>query len=1199
MPEPERTMATPLQNVSLDDKYTLTTGRAYMTGIQALVRLPMMQRMRDEAAGLNTAGFVTGYRGSPLGNVDQEFWKAKKVLEPMHIRFQPGLNEDLAATSVWGTQQVNLDPNAKYDGVFSIWYGKGPGVDRTGDVFRHANAAGTSKHGGVLVIAGDDHAAKSSTLPHQTEHVFKALMMPVLAPAGIQEYLEYGLHGFEMSRYSGCWVAFKALTDTVETSASVDVDPFRVKTVIPTDFPLPEDGLNIRWPDPPLVQEKRLLHHKLYAALAYCRANQLNRTVIDSPKAKLGIISSGKSYLDLRQALDDLGISDEIAAEIGLRVYKVGMVWPLEAEGVRKFADGLEEILVIEEKRQFLEYQLKEELYNWNENVRPRVIGKFDEKGEWALPHSDWLLPAAGELTPAMIARAIAGRIARFYTSDRIKARLAFIEAKEAALAKPRDVIQRVPHYCSGCPHNTSTKVPQGSRAIAGIGCHYMATWLSPEHTQTFSQMGGEGVPWIGQAPFTSTPHVFANLGDGTYMHSGILAIRASVAAKVNITYKILYNDAVAMTGGQPHDGTLSVPIIARQLLAEGVANVVVVTDGTPRAYGPADLPHGIGMRQRDELDQVQRELRTVPGVSAIIYDQTCAAEKRRRRKRGKFPDPATRVVINDLVCEGCGDCSDKSNCMSVTAVETEFGRKRTIDQSSCNKDFSCVKGFCPSFVTIEGGKLRKGKAAQVAADAFAALPLPTLPSTAAPWGILITGVGGTGVVTIGALLGMAAHLEGKGISVLDMAGLAQKGGAVWSHVRIADRQEALYAARVAAGEANAVIGCDLVVSAGDESLAKMRLGHTRVVINRDQTNTSEFVRGFAAQARSGDVIRNADPQFPAAAMEAQIVDAVGADNVEFLEATRLATVLLGDSIATNLFMLGFAWQKGLVPLSFEALMRAIEINGAAVAANKAAFQWGRRAAVEPQAVAEAAKPQHGKPEHHRLSKSLDEVIARRKAQLVAYQDEAYAARYVKLVERVRAAEARVAPGITLLSEAVARGYHKLLAYKDEYEVARMYTDSDFLARVAEEFEGDYKLVFNLAPPMLADRDPATGQLQKRRYGQWMLKGMKLLAKMKGLRGGALDPFARSADRKLDRALINEYEAVIEEIVTRLDSANHETAIELAGLPEDIRGFGHVRERHVETARKRQAELLEALRTGKPARTPVRKPRVTIAVLAG
>ncbi|WP_300335969.1 indolepyruvate ferredoxin oxidoreductase family protein [Accumulibacter sp.] len=1188
-----------LRNSSLEDKYTLTTGYAYMTGIQALVRLPMMQRMRDQAAGLNTAGFVSGYRGSPLGSVDQEYWKAARYLQPQHIRFQPGLNEDLAATAVWGTQQVNLDPNATYDGVFSIWYGKGPGVDRSGDVFRHANAAGTSRHGGVLVIAGDDHAAKSSTLPHQTEHVFKALMMPVLAPAGIQDYLEYGLHGFALSRYSGCWVAFKALTDTVETSASVNVDPFAVRTVVPTDFQLPAAGLNLRWPDPPLVQEERLLHHKLYAALAYCRANGLNRIVIDSPDARLGIITSGKSYLDVRQALEDLGIDDRVAAEIGLRVYKIGMVWPLEAEGVRAFADGLDEILVVEEKRQFLEYQIKEELYNWRESVRPRVIGKFDETGEWALPHAEWLLPSAGELTPAMIARVIAARIARFYTSERIKTRLAFLEAKEAALAKPRLTLQRVPHYCSGCPHNTSTKVPQGSRALAGIGCHYMATWLSPESTSTFCQMGGEGAPWIGQSPFTSTRHVFANVGDGTYMHSGILAIRAAVAARVNITYKILYNDAVAMTGGQPHDGNLSVPIIARQLAAEGVQKIVVVNDGTGRAYERSGLPDGVPIRHRDELDDVQRELREVAGVSALIYDQTCAAEKRRRRKRGTFPDPARRVVINDRVCEGCGDCSDKSNCMSVVAVDTEFGRKRAIDQSSCNKDYSCIKGFCPSFVTIEGGQLRKGKATQAGGDAFDRLPTPVLPTTSTPWGLLITGVGGTGVVTIGALLGMAAHLEGKGISVLDMAGLAQKGGAVWSHVRIADRQEQLYAARVAAGEANAVIGCDLVVAASDESLAKMSLGLTRVVINRDQTNTSEFVRGFAAQARSGNVQANPDPIFPGRSMEQQIVEAVGEDRVEFLDASRLATELLGDSIATNLFMLGYAWQQGLVPLGMAAIMRAIEINGTAVAGNKAAFQWGRRTAVDPAAVIEAARPKSGLPAHHQLSTSVDEIISRRTAQLTDYQNAAYAERYARLVARVRQAEDAVAPGITLLSEAVARGYYKLLAYKDEYEVARLYTDGDFLKRVEESFDGDYRLVFHMAPPLLARKD-ANGHLVKRSYGPWMLKALRLLTRFKLLRGGALDPFARSAERRLDRQLIADYEATVAEIIAGLDPANHEAAVELASLPEQIRGFGHVRERYHASAKQREALLLAAFRNMEaPAASGQARPRKTIAVIPG
>ena len=1195
-------MAKTRNDVRLSDKYTLEGGRAYMTGIQALVRLAIMQRLRDQRAGLDTAGYVTGYRGSPLGNVDQEFAKAKPFLDPHGIRFQPGLNEDLAATAVWGTQQLDLDDNARHDGVFSIWYGKGPGVDRCGDVFRHANAAGTAKHGGVLVIAGDDHGAKSSTLPHQTEHVFKAVMMPVLAPAGIQDYLEYGLHGFAMSRYSGCWVAFKALTDTVETSASVDVDPYRVETRIPTEseFALPEGGLNLRWPDPPLVQEERLMHHKLYAALAYCRVNKLNRCVIDSPKARLGIITSGKSYLDVRQALEDLGIDEQRAADIGIRLYKVGMVWPLEPEGVREFAEGLDEILVVEEKRQFLEYQLKEELYNWKEDVRPRVIGKFDEKGEWSRPHGTWQLPAANDLTPAMIARVIAARIGRFHTSDRIRARLAFLDAKEAALAVPRLSAQRVPHYCSGCPHNSSTKVPEGSRAIAGIGCHYMATWLSPESTRTFCQMGGEGVPWVGQAPFTGTRHVFANLGDGTYMHSGILAIRAAIAAGVNLTYKILYNDAVAMTGGQPHDGPLDVPTIARQIAAEGVHTIVVVTDGTPRAYGPADLPHGTPMRHRDELDAVQRELREVPGVSALIYDQTCAAEKRRRRKRGKLPDPAVRAVINDHVCEGCGDCSDKSNCMSVTAVDTEFGRKRTIDQSACNKDLACVNGFCPSFVTIEGGRLRKAATATAVDDVFATLPEPILPSTARPWEILITGVGGSGVVTIGALLGMAAHLEGKGVSILDMAGLAQKGGAVWSHVKIADRADQIHAARVAAGDANAVIGCDLVVSAGDESLAKMRNEFTRVVINDDRSNTSEFVRGFAAQARSGDVAAHPDPQFPSGSMQAQIVDAVGAANVEFVEASRLATSLLGDAIATNLFMLGYAWQRGLVPIGRDALMQAIELNGTAVDASKLAVQWGRRAAFDPAQVASAAQPALGQPEHHRLSESFDELVERRAGHLVAYQDEAYARRYLKLVARVRDAEARLPGDRSGLADAVARGYHKLLAYKDEYEVARLYTATDFLARVGDQFEGDYKLVFHLAPPLLASRDPHTGEPRKRRYGPWMLTAMRLLAKARRLRGGRFDPFAGSADRRLDRALIAEYEAVVTEILERLDAGNHATAVALASQPDGIRGFGHVRERHVAATRRHRERLLARLR-----RPPVAadadapSPRRTITLVAG
>ncbi len=1179
----------PLQTVSLDDKYTVKKGRVFMTGTQALVRLPMLQRLRDEALGLNTAGYVTGYRGSPLGSVDQEYARAAKVLAEHQVQFHPAVNEDLAATAVWGTQQLALDPEAAYDGVFSLWYGKGPGVDRSGDVFRHANAAGTARHGGVLVIAGDDHAAKSSTFPHQTEHVFKAMMMPVLAPANIQEYLDYGLHGFAMSRYSGCWVAFKALADTVETSGTVRIDPFAVDIKIPTDFPLPADGLNIRWPDPPLIQEARLINHKLYAALAYCRANQLDRTVIDSPAPRLGIVTCGKSYLDVRQAFDDLGIDEALAAQIGIRLYKVGMVWPLEAEGIRRFAEGLDEILVIEEKRQLLEYQIKEALYNWKEEVRPRVIGKFDEKGEWALPHGNWLLPAAADLTPAMIARVIAARIARFHTSERIEKRLAFLNDKEAALAASSVPIVRTPHYCSGCPHNTSTRVPEGSQALAGIGCHYMATWLSPEHTTAFCQMGGEGVAWLGRAPFTKRRHVFANLGDGTYFHSGLLAIRAAVAAKANITYKILFNDAVAMTGGQPHDGTLSVPIISRQLQAEGVGRIIVVSDRPELFTAEVGLASGTEVRHRDELDAVQRELREIPGVTALIYEQTCAAEKRRRRKRGKFPDPAVRAVINEAVCDNCGDCSAQSNCLSVATVDTPFGRKRQIEQSSCNKDFSCVKGFCPSFVTIEGGQLRKQAALSTADDLFAALPEPQLPALDRPWNILVNGVGGTGVVTIGALLGMAAHLEGKNVSTLDMAGLAQKGGAVWSHIRIAADGSPIHAARIAAGEADALLGCDLVVSAGDETLAKLQAGVSRAIVNTAEGMTSEFVRGFARQARSGDVQANPDPQFGASGMQQRIAAALAQGDIEFLDATALATALLGDAIATNPFMLGMAWQRGLIPLSAAAILRAIEINGAAVASNSRAFQWGRLAAVDlPQVLrlargeAPAAQPE---------GPTLAALIAQRADHLVDYQDEAYAARYAQWVECIRTAEQRVLPGSEALTVAVAHNYHKLLAIKDEYEVARLHRDPAFQAKLAAQFEGDFRVVYHFAPPLLNGETP-----KKRRFGPWAAPLLGLLARCRRLRNTALDPFAHTRDRKLERQLLADYEALLAQLEQALSPANHAAAVALASLPADIRGYGPVRERYAAQAELRRQALSEDFKRG---RTPGTQSGVNTAPQAG
>jgi indolepyruvate ferredoxin oxidoreductase len=1188
---------------TLDHKYSRVDGRIYLSGVQALVRLPLMQRLRDQALGLNTGGFVSGYRGSPLGGFDLELWKAKKHLEAAGVKFTPGLNEDLGATMVWGTQQTGLFPGAKVDGVFGMWYGKGPGVDRCGDVFKHANAAGTARHGGVLALAADDHACRSSTLPHGSEHEFVSALMPVLNPAGVQDILDMGLVGWAMSRFTGRWVGFKTIAETVESSASVDANPLALDIVIPTDFEMPEGGLNIRWPDPPLNQEMRLHQYAVKAAQAFARANRLDRIVIDSPQARLGIITTGKSYLDVLQALEYLGLDERACSDLGLRVYKVGMTWPLEPVGLRSFARGLSDILVVEEKLSFIESQMKEQMYNWAE--RPSVVGKYDESGEW-------ILPSTSELTPARIAKVIAQRIQRFHDSSHIRDVLAWMEQKESELALPRAAFPRVPHYCSGCPHNTSTVVPDGSRAMAGIGCHYMVTWMD-RSTDTFTHMGGEGVTWAGQAAFTDTPHVFQNLGDGTYFHSGSLAIRQSIAAGVNITYKILYNDAVAMTGGQPVDGTLSVPQIAHQVRSEGVQTIVLLSDDIEKWSDKSIFPSGVEFLDRRELDAVQRRLREVKGTSVLIYDQTCATEKRRRRKRGKMVDPAKRVVVNSLVCEGCGDCGKKSFCVSVLPKETEFGRKREIDQSNCNKDFSCVEGFCPSFVTVEGGKLRKQKPSG-AKDRLNDLPMPRLPALDRPWNILITGVGGTGVVTIGALLGMAGHLEGKGASVLDQTGLAQKGGAVTTHIRIANKPADIFAVRIAAGEADLVLGCDMVVVNDYWALSKVRAGRTQVVLN-------------SYEAMPGTFTTRPDMDFPAA----DIIDAVrraldGGDPL-LVDATQLATALLGDAIATNLFMLGYAWQQGLVPISFDALMRAVELNGAAVEMNKTAFAWGRLAAIDPLAVAEAAglttnrrtaaeatphalpmlapaqweghefgspsapralrdhddlrhMPSHGDDnvaflplDDARLSRSLDEVIARRVKFLTDYQNAAYAKRYSDFVGKVRAAEEAKAPGATDLTEAVARYAFKLMAYKDEYEVARLYTSGDFRRRVEQQFEGDYKLRFHLAPPMLSSKD-AQGRGVKKAYGPWMFTAFGLLAKLRFLRGTAFDVFGRTHERRTERQLITDYFGTVDALLPKLDAGNVDLAAQIASIPEHIRGYGHVKEAHLATAKAREAELL-------------------------
>jgi indolepyruvate ferredoxin oxidoreductase len=1172
-----------LETVSLDDKYALDTGRAFMSGVQALVRLPMLQRTRDALAGLNTAGFISGYRGSPLGGYDQALWSAKKHLAAQNIVFQPGVNEELGATAVWGTQQLALYPQTnKFDGVFGLWYGKGPGVDRTADVFKHANMAGTSAHGGVIAIAGDDHVSKSSTAAHQSDHIFKACGMPVFFPSSVQDILDMGLHAFALSRFSGVWTSMKTIQEVVESSSTVDVDPHRVNIVLPEDFMMPPGGLHIRWPDPPLEQEARLMDFKWYAALAYVRANKLNHNVVATPDDRFGLIASGKAYNDLRQALADLGLDDDTCRSLGIRIHKVNVVWPLEATITRDFAQGLKEILVVEEKRQMIEYQLKEQLYNWRNDVRPTVLGKFDEQegdlsgGEWSNPNpgANWLLRPKADLTPAIIAKAVAKRLKKLGVPEdivrRMDERIAVIEAKDRALdALKADTSQgvgdRTPWFCSGCPHNTSTKVPEGSRAVAGIGCHYMVNWMD-RSTSTFTQMGGEGVPWVGQAPFTTEKHIFANLGDGTYYHSGLLAIRQSLSSNVNITYKILFNGAVAMTGGQPVDGQIDVASTTRELEAEGVKRIVVVSDEPERYNAGVRLAEGTTVHHRDELDAIQRELREVPGVTVIIYDQTCATEKRRRRKRGTMAANPRRVVINEAVCEGCGDCSVQSNCLSVEPLETEFGRKRRINQNTCNQDFSCVNGFCPSFVSVEG-TLKKPKAAKSdKAPALPEIPQPTLPMAQSAWGIVVAGIGGTGVITIGQLLGMAAHLEGKGVITQDAAGLAQKGGATWSHIQIAVTQDAILTTKVDAAKADLVIGCEAIVAANPVTLSVMREGRTYVALNTHRSPTATFVN-------------NPDWQFPGGKCEDAIAAAVGKDLLGAFDADTVATKLLGDSIFTNPLMLGYAWQQGRVPLSHAALMRSIELNGVQVDKNKQAFEWGRRCAHDLKSV--QAQFAAAKVIEFVKKPSLDETVKRRVDFLTGYQDADYAAQYAAIVDRVKAAEAPL--GSTRLADAVARNLFKLMAYKDEYEVARLQSDPAFLAKLADQFEDGFKLKYHLAPPLLAAKN-AKGELVKKTYGGWMKGAFGVLARFKGLRGTAFDVFGYTEERKTERALIAEYRTLVDELLGSLSAERLADAVALASLPDEIRGYGHVKERHLAKVRAKWADQLAAWRAGRAAK---------------
>ncbi len=1131
-----------MHKVTLDDKYVLDTGRIFLTGVQALVRLPLMQHRRDKASGLDTAGYISGYRGSPLGTYDAELGKAKPFLDGANVVFVPGVNEDLAATAVWGTQQAEVGGEGKYEGVFAIWYGKGPGVDRSGDAFRHANLAGSSKHGGVLVLMGDDHTCESSTTCHQSEFALVDASIPILSPSGVQEIIDYGLYGWALSRYSGCWVGLKCVKDTADASAAIDVDPERVNVVVPDDGAMPPGGLNLRQPDTPHEQEYRLHNYKLDAVRAFVRANRLDKVMLGNAKRRIGIVTHGKSYLDVLQAIDDLDVTDTELESLGVAIYKVACTWPLEPEGLRAFASGLDLLMVVEEKRSLLESQIKDMLYHVPN--APAVIGKFDE-------HGKKLFPVEMSLNSVQIAIALGQRIAHLDGGGRLAERVTFLaELSEVAFAP--EAMQRSFYFCSGCPHNSSTVIPQGSKAYAGIGCSWMAQTMD-RNTLGYTQMGAEGMAWVGEAPFSTRTHMFQNMGDGTYFHSGLLAVRAALAAKTNITFKILYNDAVAMTGGQRHDGQLSPMTISTQVHAEGVRRIAVVSDDPSKYPADAGWAPGVTIHHRSELQKVQEALRGIPGVTVLVYDQTCAAEKRRRRKRKQFPDPAKRLVINDLVCEGCGDCGVKSNCVSLVPLETEFGRKREIDQSSCNKDYSCNNGFCPSFVTVHGGRPRQSATIRPDATLFPALTEPELPSLeTGVFSMIVTGVGGTGVVTIGAILGMAAHLEGKGCGILDMAGLAQKGGSVWSHLRFGKNPAAIKAIRIATGGADVVLGCDMVVAASRKTLAATRKGATRMLVNTHEVMTGEFTR-------------HPDLAFPASDLRAGMVDAVGEQHVEFVDATKYALSLFGDTIAGNMFMLGYAYQRGLIPISADAIHAAIELNGAAVASNQEAFRWGRRAALSPSAAEKALVAAKPRRESLHISTTVDEMIERRAVFLTAYQDAAYAQRYRSLVTRVREWERRISPKADAVTRAVASVYFKLLAYKDEYEVARLHSLPEFVESLKQQFDGDFRIAFNLAPPLLSGKDELTGEPRKKEYGAWILPVFRMLAKLKCLRGTAFDVFGRTAERKLERSLIVRYEQTVDAIIRHGNARNLQATLRAASIAGKIRGYGHVKERNFQS----------------------------------
>ncbi|MEZ5933183.1 MAG: indolepyruvate ferredoxin oxidoreductase family protein [Alphaproteobacteria bacterium] len=1144
------------RGVSLEDKYRAETGQILLSGIEALVRLPMEQIRLDRQAGLNTAGFISGYRGSPLGGYDQRLTKAEALLGEHDVRFQPGLNEDLAATAVWGTQQVNLHPGAKAEGVFGIWYGKAPGVDRSGDVFKHANMTGTWPKGGVLAIAGDDPLAKSSSLPSQSEFAFVDAEMPVLTPADLQDVLDLGLHGLAMSRYAGLWSGMIALADLMDGSATVTVDLERLALRLP-----PDDGeprhitlASLQIPNR-LALEETLRRRRLPAALRYARANALNKVIVDSDAPRLGLAVSGKCWSATLSALDLLGISLRDADRLGLRLLKVSMPWPLEPTGVEDFASGVERIVVIEGKRSLIETQIKDQLYNLSADRRPAIVGKTDPSGA---P----LLPTVGDPDALTIAAALLSLLPKNDQTAAMAAALGKAERMQEEHRGLATASARPPHFCSGCPHSRSTRVPEGSRAMAGIGCHIMTQWMGGEAAgrgpaESYSQMGGEGVAWLGQAPFSGTGHVFANLGDGTYYHSGLLAIRAAVAADVSITYKILYNDAVAMTGGQPVDGPLSVEQIVAQLRAEGVQRIVVLSE-RPERFPAGTLPDDVSLFDRSALNDVQKDLRGVRGVSVLIFDQTCAAEKRRRRKRGLAEPAKQQVLINERVCEGCGDCSRQSNCLSVEPVETAFGTKRRINQSSCNQDLSCTDGFCPSFVMIEGGEPQKRQAPLgPILNAAATLSVPGLPASCPVTNVLMTGIGGTGVTTLSAILAMAAHLDGRRVLSTDVTGLAQKGGAVLSYLRFGPADQAIHGAKMQPGSADLVIGCDLLVAAGVECLTLCSTERSTIVADRTIAPTGRFAL-FQEMAE------------PLADLATRLRQVAG--HVDILEAGDAADRLFGDRIFANMILAGAAFQRGKLPLSLGSIEQAIALNAVSSERNRAAFHAGRVLAAAP----ELLEIEDGKATTAHDEEDLDTLIARLSDELIAYQDEALAARYRSVVGRVRLVDRCVGEGRSVLSETVARSLFKLMAYKDEYEVARLHSDPVFRQRVRDEFGDTARLSLKLAPPLLARTDRATGRPRKMAFGPWIFPVLAVLARLRRLRGTAFDPFGWTVERRMERRLVEDYIRLIERILPSLSRDNYQTAVELAAFPQAISGFGPIKKEKAAQAEIRKDALLTA-----------------------